>query len=318
MNALPSGLVAFLLLDVEASTYQWNVSAPEMDVALVALDQDVQSIVVAHDGAIIKARGEGDSHFCVFTLASQAVESAAAIQRRPDQRLAVRAAVLLGEAHPRDGDYVGGIVNHGARIRSTAHGGQVIATSSVVDVVQGRLAADLSFRTLGPHHIRDIPRAVELFQLHGPGLRRSFPPLHTPANRAAAVMAVAVVDEVGATRRFDGTDDDLLAWQRTLIHTLRELSEHHDGRYLKLVGDGCVVGFEDPRVALEFARAARDRLPVRIGIAVGLIEVVEGELTGRVVFDAYQLMRNAAGGEIRTSSLMLALCGLECPVPPGG
>ena len=44
-------------------------------------------------------------------------------------------------------------------------------------------------------------------------------------------------------------------------------------------------------MALQFAHAARDRLPVGLGIAVGLIDVVEGELTGRVVFDAHQLMR---------------------------
>ena len=216
--------------------------------------------------------------------------------------------MLLGEAQPRGGDYVGGIVNHGARIRSAAHGGQVIATSSVVDVAGGHLADDLSFRTLGAHHVADVPGTIELFQLHGSGLRRSFPPLRTPANRASAVMAVVIVDELGSTRRLSAGDDDLLAWQRQLIHTLRELSERHDGRYLKLVGDGCVVGFEDPRVALQFARAARDRLAVRSGIAIGLIDVVEGELTGRAVFDAHQLMRAASEAEIRTSPLVNALC----------
>jgi class 3 adenylate cyclase len=309
VTALPSGIVGFLLLDVEASTSLWNVSGAETESTLDALDHDVRSIVTAHDGAIIKARGEGDSHFCAFHLASRAITAAAAIQRRSDQRLAVRAAVLLGEARPRNGDYVGRIVNHGARIRSAAHGGQVIATSSVVDVVEGHLASDLDLRTLGPHHLTDVPHAVELFQLHGPGLRRSFPPLRTRANRAATVMAVAIVDEVGSTQRLVGSDDDLLAWQRTLIGTLRDLSAHHDGRYLKLMGDGCIVGFEDPRAALEFARAATGRMNVRSGIAIGVIDVVEGELTGRVVFDAYQLMRAAGDREIRTSALMRAMCG---------
>jgi class 3 adenylate cyclase len=311
MSALPTGVVAFLLLDVEASTSSLNVSTPEMESALDALDHDVHCVVTAHDGAVIKARGEGDSHFCAFDLASRAIAAAAAIQRRSDQRLAVRAAALLGEARPREGDYIGRVVNHGARIRSAAHGGQVIATSSVVDVVEGHLAADLELRTLGPHHLSDVPYAVELFQLHGPGLRRSFPPLRTPGNRATTVMAVAIVDEVGSTQRLDGSDDDLLTWQRTLIGTLRELSSHHDGRYLKIVGDGCVVGFEDPRAALDFATAARDRMRVRIGIAIGVIDVVAGELTGRVVFDAYQLMRAAGDGEIRSSPLMRAMCGVD-------
>jgi class 3 adenylate cyclase len=312
MSELPSGLVAFLLLDVESSTQEWNASAPAMEDALAALDRDIGSIVAAHSGTVIKARGEGDSHFCVFSMASQSVEAAAAIQRRADQRLAVRAGVLVGEAHPRNGDYVGGIVNHAARIRSTAHGGQTVATAAVVDVAQDRLSPGLTFRTLGPHQVPDLPRPVELFHLYGPGLRRSFPPLRTQANRASAVMAIVIVDEVGSSQRLESTDHDLMVWQAALIRTLRELSDRHDGRYLKLVGDGCMVGFEDPRTAIEFARTAvADAAPMRAGIAVGLTDVVDGELTGRVVFDAYRLMRTAPEGEIRFCSLVRAMCGSD-------
>jgi class 3 adenylate cyclase len=311
MRTLPSGVVALLLADVEASTANWNTDAVEMEAALSALDDDVCSIVTAHDGVVVKARGEGDSHFCVFEMASSAVSAAAAIQRRRDRRLAVRIAVLLGEARPRDGDYVGAIVNHGARIRSTAHGGQVVVTSSVVEVVRGRLADDLTFRSLGTHRVRDVPTGVELFQLHGPGLRRSFPPLRTRAHEASTVMAVAVVDEVGASHRVQEADDELLDWQRGLIETFRQLSDHSDGRYLKIVGDGCLVGFEDPRAAMEFARASIEQLPVRVGIALGVIDVVEGELTGRVVFDAYGLVRHASQGEIRVCPLMASVCGSD-------
>lgn len=311
MRTLPSGVVALLLADVEASTAKWNIDSVEMEAALRALDDDVCSIVTADGGVVVKARGEGDSHFCVFEMASSAVSAAAAIQRRPDQRLAVRIAVLLGEARPRDDDYVGAIVNHGARIRSTAHGGQVVVTSSVVEVIGGGLAEDLTFRSLGTHSVRDVPSAVELFQLHGPGLRRSFPPLRTRAHEASTVMAVAIVDEVGASHHVEEADDELLEWQRGLIETFRQLSEYSDGRYLKIVGDGCLVGFEDPRAAMEFARASIEQLPVRVGIALGVIDVVEGELTGRVVFDAYGLLRQASQGEIRVCPLMASVCGSD-------
>jgi class 3 adenylate cyclase len=171
------------------------------------------------------------------------------------------------------------------------------------------LPAEFSFRTLGPHRIPDLPRSIELFQLHGPGLRRTFPPLRTRGNSASTIMAVAIVDEVGSLERLDATDNDILEWQRTLIRTIRELSERHDGRHLKLVGDGCMASFEDPRSALGFARDATDNLPVRSGVAVGVVDVVEGEVTGRVVFDAYRLMRSAASGEIRICPLMTAMCG---------
>src|SRR5215204_6436448 len=144
MRTLPSGLVAFLMTDVESSTKGWNNSTEAKEAAMGGLDADVRAIVDAHEGSLVKARGEGDSHFAAFGLVSRAVAAAAALQRRSDNRLSLRACVLLGEAHARDGDYVGGFINHGARIRSVAHGGQVLATRSVVDVASSHLADDLS------------------------------------------------------------------------------------------------------------------------------------------------------------------------------
>jgi class 3 adenylate cyclase len=307
MTALPSGMVAFLLTDVEASSQAWNRSTPAMEAAVTALDADLKAIVAANDGWVVKARGEGDSHFAVFRFASQAVAAAASLQRRADGSLSVRACVLVGEAEPRADDYLGPVVNHGARIRSVAHGGQVVTTRSVVDLVTNRIADDLSFRSLGVHRVRDIPQPLELFELCGAGLPSSFPPLRTPAFTASAMMAVVAVDEVGSSRRFAEPNEEMLAWQRAMIRSLRELSDEHDGRYLKLVGDGCAVGFDDPRAALAFAAAAHGGR-CRVGIALGLVEVVEGELVGRPVFDAHALMRAAGAGEIRCCAAMDAIC----------
>jgi class 3 adenylate cyclase len=300
-------MVAFLMTDVEASTQGWNESAPAMDAAVAALDRDVAAIVEGCEGSLIKARGEGDSHFAVFRLASRAVAGAAAIQRRPDDRLAVRACVLIGEAHPRLGDYVGAVVNHGARIRSVVHGGQVVATRSVVDVAAAQLADDLSFRALGAHRVRDLPAPVELFQLCGPGLRTSFPPLRTEDLAPSRMMAVVAVDEVRSSRRLDDSTDHVVEWQRGLIRSLRELSDRHDGRHLKLLGDGCLVGFEDPSAALAFADDVLCRGEYRVGIAVGLVEAIEGELVGRPVFDAFSLMRATPAGRAAHCEVTKAL-----------
>ena len=234
--------------------------------------------------------------------------AAAALQRRPDTRLSVRAAVLIGEAQPHDGDYLGPVVNHGARIRSVAHGGQTVTTRSVVDVASSRLPDDLTFRTLGTHRVRDIADPIELFQLCGPGLRASFPPPHTIAFTATAVMAVVAVDAVRSTRRLEHPDDELHAWQRALIHALRDLSDVHDGRHLKLVGDGCMVAFEDPRNALAFAHGVHDRGTFRVGVALGLVEDVEGELTGRTVFKAFSLMKTSGAGDVNRCSVMQTIC----------
>jgi class 3 adenylate cyclase len=305
---LPSGLVAILMTDVVGSSRAWNERPSEMDSALAALDADICGIVDGHGGTVVKARGEGDSHFAVFTTASLAIVAAAAIQRRADQRLDVRGCVVVTEAFARDGDYVGAAINHAARIRSAAHGGQVLSPRSVVDITAGLLPADLGFRTLGPHRIADIPGPVELHQLHGPGLRKNFPPPRTLAFTSSPVMAVVAVDEVRSARRRSLGDEDIVAWQRELIHALRALSDAHDGRHLKLLGDGCLVAFDDPRQAVAFARGVADRGPFRVGVAVGIVEDVEGELSGGAVFTAHHLMRDADAGQVRCCELTQALC----------
>ena len=68
-------------------------------------------------------------------------------------------------------------------------------------------------------------------------------------------------------------------------------SHPHDGRHLKILGDGCIVAFEDPRSALAFAEDVRQRGSFRVGVALGLMEVVEGELAGRTVFEAARVAK---------------------------
>jgi class 3 adenylate cyclase len=318
MGSLPSGIVAFLLTDVEASTQAWNGSSDEAEAAVSDLDLDVNAIVAAHAGSVVKARGEGDSHLAVFSEASRAIAATAALQRRRDTRLSVRACVLIGEARPRDGDYLTGVVNHGARIRSVAHGGQTIATRPAVDVASSHLGDGLTFRSLGVHRIRDIPAPIELLQLCGPGLRASFPPLRTRAYTISAMMAVVVVDEVRSTHRIAHPDNQLMAWQRSLILSLRDLSDAHDGRHLKIVGDGCMVAFEDPRSALAFAEDVHRRGSFRVGVVLGLVEEIEGELAGRTVFKAHSLMKTAGPGEVRCCAAIESVClgTSRLPRPP--
>jgi class 3 adenylate cyclase len=308
MGTLPAGIVAFLMTDVVASTEAWNVAAVEMGAALEALDAHITAVVRSHEGSVIKARGEGDSHFAAFDLSSAAISAAAAVQTCPDRRLSVRACVLVGEAQPQGGDYVGAVVNLGARIRSVAHGGQVVVTSPAADLASSHLRDELTLRTLGQHRVRDFPTPMELFQLHGPGLRSSFPPLRTPAFASSVMMAVVSVDEVRSTCRLGKSDEQLIAWQRELIHSMRELSDAHDGRHLKILGDGCLVAFEDPRAAMAFASSIREAAPVRTGIALGLVEDIEGEISGRTVFTAHALMKEAGAAEIRCCPIMEAVC----------
>lgn len=315
MSAWPSGTVTVLMSDVVASSKRWaeDVAQPWRD--LDALHQTIGSSVDAQGGVLVKARGEGDSHFAAFARPSAALRAAAAIQREiGEEGVPIRVAVSMGELEARDGDYVGLLVNRTARIRNAVHAGQIVCTRPVADVAMP--VEGLSVRSLGSHRIKDIPDAIELLQLCGHGLPASFPPLRTLDTATTAMMAVAFVDEVASVRRATATE--LPAWQGPLYRFLRCTAQRHDGRFLKLLGDGCVVAFEDPRSAVAFARevCAQPDFHLRAGVSAGLVDMVEGELTGVPFFDAATASKRAAAGEVELSPVMHALVGARHDVVP--
>jgi class 3 adenylate cyclase len=308
MSALPRGMIAFLMTDVVGSTRLWQLDADVMDQALVALDAEVGGIVGGHGGVVITARGEGDSHFAVFERASCAVRSAVELQRRRlpiAAGVSVRAAVHAGEATLRDGNYYGTAVNHAARLRSCAHGGQIIC-SRVIAEIAGDLDA-VTFRSLGIHRVRDLPRPIELFQVEAEGLTYEYPPPVTLETATSAVMTVAVVDSVGARDRL--REPEPHEWQRSLFRTLRSTSRAYDGRFLKLTGDGCMVAFEDPRAAVAFAKevCADMSMSLRGAVATGIVEIIEGELSGAPVLEAWDHIGKGRAGEVWLAPLVSGL-----------
>lgn len=104
--ALPRGTVAFLMSDVEGSSELWQREGRGMDCELARLDGQVGLAVERFGGAVVKARGEGDSHFAVFDTATEAVGAAVEVQRAlaPHPWPTVRIGLHIGEAEPRDGD----------------------------------------------------------------------------------------------------------------------------------------------------------------------------------------------------------------------
>jgi class 3 adenylate cyclase len=298
MSELPSGTVTFLLTDVEGSTAAWQAPGSDMAGALDDLDAAVHAAVQRHEGTVVKARGEGDSHFAAFSRASSAVLAAVELQRARGASLglAVRAALNVGEVEPHGGDYRAEVVNRTARLRSAAHGGQIVCTRPVGDLVAG--LDHVSVRPLGLHRLRDHVEPVELYQVCAPGLAVDFPPLATLDMTATSVMTVVAVDHVGTQLRFGQNLDGLADWQRPLFRAFRDAANAYDGRYLKLVGDGCLAAFDAPHAALAFAQSLTDNgeLGVRASVAAGVVEIVEGELTGAAVFHAYTGVKHVGVG----------------------
>lgn len=186
MSALPTGTVTFLLSDLEDSSRLWEQQRVAMREALARHDALAQEVVAAHDGALVKPRGEGDSLFCAFARAADAVAAAAALQRAfcrepwPSETcLSMRIALHTGEADWRDGDYYGPPVNRCGRLRGLAHGGQILLSSITRDLVADRLPPSLSLRDLGRHRLKDLAQPEHVFQLLHPDLPADFPRLRS-------------------------------------------------------------------------------------------------------------------------------------------
>jgi class 3 adenylate cyclase len=71
----------FLLTDIEGSTRLWETHRQARGEALACHDRLVLQVVADHEGRLVKAKGEGDSSFSVFTSPAEAVAAALELQR---------------------------------------------------------------------------------------------------------------------------------------------------------------------------------------------------------------------------------------------
>src|SRR5919199_1065795 len=186
MADLPTGTVTFLFTDIAGSTALWEHHPDAARVALARHDVLVEQIVAAHDGRVVRPRGEGDSRFAVFARATDAVTAAAALQQAfyaepwpTPTPLQVRMALHTGEADLWEGDYYGTAVNRCARLRAVAHGGQTVLSQATFDLVCDHSLHGVDLRDLGQHRLKDLQRPEHIYQLVIPGLPADFPLLTT-------------------------------------------------------------------------------------------------------------------------------------------
>ena len=146
---------------------------------------------------------------------SAAIAAQRALQRETDVTdvpLVVRMGLHAGAGEERDGDYFGSAVNRAARVMAVAHGGQVLASRAVHDLVGAELDDSVELISLGEHRLRDLAQPLEIYQVVGPGLTCVFPPLESlgtqlgnlPAQHSSFVgrerEVADVVALLGATR----------------------------------------------------------------------------------------------------------------------
>jgi predicted ATPase/class 3 adenylate cyclase len=200
----PSGTVTFLFTDLEGSTRLWEEQPEAMRAALAVHDELLRGAIEAQGGHVVKSTGDGA--FAVFANAHDGVGAAVAAQlsladaKWPEGvGLRVRMGLHVGPATVQEGDYFAPDVNRTARLMSVAHGGQIVCSAAVGEMVRDRF----TLVDLGEHRLRDLQSSVHVFQVDVPGLGSEFPPLRSldslPSNLPRQVTTfVGRETEIGA------------------------------------------------------------------------------------------------------------------------
>jgi class 3 adenylate cyclase len=282
---VPAEIVTFLFTDIEGSSRLWEEQPQRMAEALSQHDVLARDIVAAQHGRIVKTTGDG--MYSVFSEAPQAVAAALAIQSALADPVAtagvtmrVRCGLHAGHAEERDSDYFGSTLNRAARVMGAAHGGQVLLSQAVVDLVGDRLPAHASLRDLGAVRLRDLASPEHLYQLTHAQLQQNFP----------------------ALRSLESTPNNLPQQLTSFVGRVRELAEIHrllaGARLLTLTGPG---GIGKTRLSLHVAVDVLDAFPDGVWF-VELAAIVDPGLVQKVVAQVLGVQTNA------DARVMDALC----------
>jgi predicted ATPase/class 3 adenylate cyclase len=243
---LPTGTVTFLFTDIEGSTRLLGQLGDRFQNVLEAHHAILRSAFDAAGG--VEVQTEGDAFFVVFPMASDAVRAAVEAQRAlathpwpEDGVVRVRMGMHTGAGVLGGDSYVGMDVHRAARIAAAGYGSQIVVSEATRTLAAGGTSvADVSFRDLGAHRLKDLPEPEHLFQVEASGLEREFPPLRSLDARGGNLPS-EITTFVG---REDETEKIVAAIDRN--------------RLVTLTGPG---GTGKTRLSLHVARTLEDRFP---------------------------------------------------------
>jgi len=184
---LPTGIVTFLFTDIQGSTSLWESCPDLMAGALQMHNAVLRQAIQANHGAVFKV--VGDAFQAAFASPSKALNAAVTAQRglasAPWNELGslkVRMGLHAGEAEldPESDEYfISHTKNRVARIMSAGHGGQILISSAVMELLGERLPPGILLKDMGDHYLKGLLQPEHLFQVLLPDLPAEFPPLMT-------------------------------------------------------------------------------------------------------------------------------------------
>ena len=187
-QALPSGAIAFLFTDIEGSTKLAQQYPDEMPALLARHHEILNQAIESHRGFVFQI--VGDAFCAAFHSASDALNAAVDAQRylhnetwRPAP-IKVRMGINSGAAQLNDVNQYSGYSTLALtqRIMSAGHGGQILLSQSMFDLIKDGLPEKAELRDMGERRLKDILRPERLYQLTVPDLPSEFAPLNTLAS----------------------------------------------------------------------------------------------------------------------------------------
>ncbi len=273
----PAGVVTFLVSDVVASTRLWRES-PLAGKALARQAELIGAVVARHRGIRPPDQGEGDSILAVFTRPADALAAALEAQRAllseswPEgAEVAVRMVVHTGEADPREGgNYAGLAIIRAARLRSLAHGGQILVSSTTAALAADLLPEGASLADLGSVALPGFERTERVHQLCHAELLAQPGRLGRLRASPASALGPWPTSLVGRERERRELDE-LLATGRLV--TITGAGGSGKTRLAHAVAQDRAEREADGVVWVELARIADDtQVPAAVVAACGLIE----------------------------------------------
>ena len=195
VKGLPSGTVTFLFTDIEGSTRILRDLGDRYNDLLDVHHRLLRDVWARHRG--VEVLTEGDAFFVAFANASDALAAAVDGQRAlagadwpTDDPVQVRMGMHTGYARPVDGDYRALAVHQAARVVDAANGGQILATTEVVELDHGS-DGKIVATALGRFRVRDFDEPIALYRISAPDLDTDErPPRVRPADSHNLVRPV--------------------------------------------------------------------------------------------------------------------------------
>ncbi len=283
MAMTESVTVTFLFSDIEGSSRMWELDLAGMDASLELHDRVLEAAVAKWHGRTFKTMG--DAFCCAFEDAADAVHAAVEAQLELSRQswpesigpLRVRIGLNTGAAIRSETDFVGPALNRTARVMSSGHGGQILASSATVAVI-GAPPDGIAFRDLGIKRLKDLEYPERIFQVIAAGLSVSFPPLRT----------------------LDEHPNNLPTQLSSFVGRRAELERlktaFTQSRVVTVAGPG---GIGKTRLAVQFGSENVHRFPGGVFL-IELASVTNAALLQHVVVAALGLRENAAEAPIDT------------------